>query len=183
MLYHRATAPRGARKDSNLRPHDRRSNGALHHRQKDRWGTVDIGFSLPDASLPCRHERPDPRRAGPRGTGSTARRETGGIRTRFTWSEVTESLHHQRTCRPPVNGGKLRRRDKAARQISNCVAALSINGAPPSEPCGSPRHRWTARCPRAPFPPAGPALLDRRAKGSARSPGSGSPVPPKRRYL
>ena len=144
--------------------------------KRDRWGTVDIGFSLPGREPPrVATKRPDPRHAGPRGTGSTARRGDWRDSNPLYLERSNRSLHHQRTfgrrSTAAISDAAIKRRDK----YQTSVAALSINGAPPSEPCGSPRHRWTARSPRAPFPPAGPALLDRRAKGCARSRDPGLP--------
>jgi hypothetical protein len=80
----------------------------------------------------------------------------------FPWYEVSDTFTTGEAIGPHIAGTKLK-----------SVAALVKNPAPPSEPCfGSPRHRWTARSARAPFPPTGPAL---RA-AARRAPGSGSPA-------
>jgi hypothetical protein len=124
-----------------------------------------------NAGLPCHHERPDPRRAGPRGTGSTVR-----------FGDRRDS--NPRFPRAAQRGGKQEARSgKAAtgntKCINSCRGALVRNGrAAKRTPSSPPRHRWTARMPRAPFPPAGPALRTGAPKRHA-VPGSGSPMPPK----
>jgi hypothetical protein len=146
-----------------------------------------------NAGLPCHHERPDSRRAGPRGTGSTVRFKDRRVSNpRFLRCEVSEVFTTSNGC-PPEWGGDSRPRSAAENKrrgaakpqlgtqkcINRCRGALLRNGAPPSGLLSSPpRHRWTARMPRAPFPPAGPALRTGAPKRHA-VPGSGSPMPPK----
>ena len=113
-----------------------------------------------NAGLPRHRGRPDPRHAGPRGTGSTVRSETGGIRTRaFRGAKYPKSSPPAKGC-PAARGGDTKsratRRKQEARSGkaatgnrkmgSTVVAALFDERARRRADSSSPpRHRWTAR--------------------------------------
>jgi hypothetical protein len=138
-----------------------------------------------NAGLPCRHERPDPRHAGPRGTGSTVRfGDRRDSNPRFPRCEVSEVFTTSERMPARVGGDfkaaqrggkKAARSGKAAtgntkryQQVSrrSCEKwarrqADSFESAPPSVD--------RANASRA-VPSGGPRASDRRAK-EARCPG------------
>jgi hypothetical protein len=146
-----------------------------------------------NAGLPCHHERPKPRHAGPRGTGSTVRFGDRRGSNPLYQERSIRSLHHQRTdARPqgrqfqrPRNAAENKRRGAAKAQlgtqkcINRCRGALigKRRAAERTPSKSAPPSVDRANRSRA-VPSGGPRASDRRAKRHA-VPGSGSPVPPK----